>query len=796
MNKCFLLLGRTGDLINCLPIFFAESQSTGVPANVMCCKQYAPLFGGTSYVNCIPFDGQDNELRRAYEIAKKDFDPVVSLQVIGNTKDVLELTYQPAGVTAAQTDSFQKEPYWLTGNQKLWAQQPRPVFDGRSKARERKLVESCPGNLAQNILVAAGGRSSPFPYKDVLFELLIGRFPKFGVVDLSTFQTERFYDFIGLIERAFCIVATDSAFLHLAHACADLPVCAITNDKPMLWFGSAWRANHVSYIRYSDFPIRAVEMLDAIERITSSPYKWLPSDAPRLLHAWSRYEETEENKERRIAADRTWDAAYQRDDWIDCPAEIGVFGRDSKNHPQVKDSDRFPFVKEVIKLACYRAREDDVIVLTRADTCFSEDLSGQLLGGSLPAYCHRYYRTEEGDTWSPMVDLFAFTKKWWQENQSRYPEFFLAHDHFWNRTLLALLHTHGAREIPGGVFRAPSNVKPGPVGTRHTYQENLFSAYQLAHGEIALAKPAVEQLPGVVVNRHALPPFAYNPSITRYQDKLWMVFRYHDQRDFSTALGVAEIDEKGTVYSHKPLQLPHNGGSEEDARFFMRGEQLWVSYVDSTYPAMPPKSVVKYGALSADTVWSVPQLFQPRLGTNDMTACEKNWVMFEYGGRLICIYSLADYCLDRPQSAPQTTIAEIKGESSQIIHQHPGPRWKWGPIRGGTTPLPYKGMLLTFFHSAIDADPPPNRRRYFIGALALLSEPPFTPIKVSQKPILWGAESDTLTPTERSSCHHWKPKVVLPLGALDLGGGQFLLSAGINDSHCALFTVKEDDLHL
>lgn len=780
MSKTFILLGRLGDLINCLPILYAESQSTGAPARIMCCKRYVSLFGGTSYVQAIPFDGNDNELRRAFEEVRNSGDQPVSLQVIGETVDVKDLTYGPAGYSYATSDSFQKEPYWLTHNQSLWARQPRPLFDGRSSKREKLLIDSSPATR-EFILVAADGNSSPFPYKSILMELLCGRFgDRFDIVDLGSFKTERFYDFLVLLEKAYCLVSIDSAFLHLSHAIEHLPICALTNDKPSLWNGSAWRSNHISYIRYSEFPHRGVDLLDAIEGIRSPQSyfcKWADPTARRLIHVWSQYEEQS------FAALETW-AARAKDQWVICPVPVGAFGRDSQNSPVIKDPERLPYLKDVIRCGLYRAQDDDIVVLTRANVCFENGITEAVLNNA-PCYSHRYIRDDGQDTWHPAVDLFAATKKWWRDHYNEIQEFVLGPDMFWNRSLRAIFSRSGGVEIDSVSFRLPSSSRSNSP-TRVAYQEAHFNEYELKHGSVALWKPACEQLPCAVINRHALPQYAYNPAIWKRDDRLMAVMRYHDQRDFSTALCIAEVDEAGVVYGHKAVQLPHNGGSEEDARFFEHKGALWMSYVDSTYPAIPAKSVVKYGRLTEDTVWSMPQIYQPQFPGNDMSGVEKNWVMFESEGNLYCIYS----------TSPKTVILELKADTAQVVAEYDGPRWKYGAIRGGTTPIAYKGVLLRFFHSGLDSDIPPYRRRYFVGAMTMEPKLPFKPIAVSAKPVLAGAESDSLTQMERSACVHYKKKVVFPLGAVDLGGGQFLLSCGINDSHSALFKVNETNLNL
>jgi hypothetical protein len=627
MSRTMVLLGRLGDLINALPIFHAESQSTGEPCRVMCCAEYAPLFEGTSYVKCIPFNGTDNELRRAHAEASKE-SQAVSLQVIGDTATVKDITYGPAGFAEAQTDSFQKEAFWLSKNQELWSKQPRPIFDKRDEQRENAFARR--HSAMRSICVAALGKSSPFPYKDLLFELLRNRFPDSVICDLADYKAHRFYDFLNVLGGAHCLVTVDSAFLHLAHACPNLPVCALVNDSPKLWYGSAWRANHISHIRYSDFPLRAVEMLDAIEAI-KFPASYFVRDSistPRLVHVWSAYELSKASNDQHCKAVGTWGTSYSQNCWVACKVEVGALGRDSKTHPKVKDDQRQPFVKDVIRLGCYRARLEDIIVLTRSDTQFSESLSEELLTGSLPAYCHRTYRTENGDTWHPQVDLFAFTKKWWMEHQSEMPNFFFGSDQFWTRTLLAIIKKAGGREIPFAVYRSPSTQKVGG-GKRFQWNELLHNEYQSKHGQIVFAKPCAEQLPAVVINRHALDPHAYNGAVIRYKNRLLLAYRYHDQRDLSTALAMAEIDERGNVRGRKPIHLPQVGGSEEDPRLFVHNDDLYLCYVDSSFPAMPPKAVVKYGKLVEDANWKLETIYQPKCGQNDMTACEKNFVFFE-----------------------------------------------------------------------------------------------------------------------------------------------------------------------
>lgn len=792
-HRAYVLLGRTGDVINALPIFRAEPERPWVVVG----RQYVDLLSGVSYVEPVPYDGEETDLRGAMKAASVLSDDVKSIQVIGDTDSVKTFTYSPAGFTEAQTDSFQKEPYKLLGKFALWAEQARPVFDQRDPKREAALIAQLPKKPEKCILVAAKGRSSPFPYGDLLFELLQSRFGRqFAIVDLSTLRAECFYDFLGMLERAHCLVTVDSAFLHLAHACENLPVVALINDKPSLWHGSAWRANHIAHIRYGDFPTRAVEALEAIKGIGKAG-SWFNIEtrnaAHRIIHVWSTYELTEDNLKGHFDAETSWEELLYPGPWVSTPVEVGTFGRDSKHSKSVKDKTPIPFLKDVIRTGCARARDNDLIVFTRCDTEVIGSLH-KILDG--PAFAHRYIIDENGiASWHPACDLFAFTKKWWNENQASIPDFWLGYDQFWNRVLRETIVRSGGVDL-GFVIQRPASTKTIQEGIRKQQNEYFYSQWQEKHGDIALAPAVADQLPTVVVNRHALSPFGYNPSIIRYGDRLLMAYRYHDQKDSSTALAIAEIDETGKVTRNRPLLIPHVGGSEEDARFFMRGDKLWLSYVDSTYPAMPPRCVVKYGQVVEDNGWKLQHIQQPVFNRNDMSGTEKNWLFWQHNDILYAFYSLSNYA-EVKESPNRSFLLKVDGTKVEIAACHDKSlTWAFGKIRGGTTPIPYKGYLLTFFHSALDNELPPYRRRYFVGALLMQAEPPFAPVVISKTPVLWGSERDSLESVERSSCAHWKSKCVLPFGAVDLGGGKLLLSCGINDSHCGLVTVNESALHL
>lgn len=780
LNKLYVLLGRLGDVTAILPVMREESL-LGPRPTMMVAKEYASLFDGVSYCDCIPFDGDYNDLDSAMAKAKELAEKVVCLQVAGPPDAVKRYTYEGAGVEHSTTDSFVKEQWKFAGKFDKWKDQPPLIFDRRSPTREAAMFNGTLSSKKKLILVYLDGVSSPFPYKPLCLELLRLKFPKAQIVDLGELKAERFYDFLALYERAHCLVSSDSAPLHLAFACVKtLPVVALIKDNPSLWHGSPWRANHIAHIRYSDFPHRAIEMLDAVSYCRFKGSRFDVATLPRWIHLWSEYEINEENKAR---------AQKAKVDWIlhsvPCPVEVGAVGQDSESI--LKDDKRYPTVKDVIRIGCMMAGLDDVILLTRCDTCPNDDLFKRLTDGPLPAYAHRTIRDKDGDTFHPAVDLFAFKKSWWDEHVKEFPTMIMGMDTFWNRVLLDLFLKHGARELPFAVHRPPG--KPMPMlkeaPKRLLHNEKVAKDFWKSNPSAIEPPKVTEQASGGwSINRHSLKPYGYNPSIIRFNGRLLMAYRWHPEHESQTRLAIAELADDFSVMNDRDIFV--QARSAEDPRLFVYGDDLCIGFVDSTWPETNPKCVTKYGKLREyQDHWAIEDIHQPMIGRNDGSALEKNWTFWD-GSHLTCLY----------QTSPEVITHCLSGDNSMMFYKLPGPRWPWGPIRGGTSPFKYKDGFLRFFHSGLDNEPSPWRRRYYVGAMLINQPTPsFSILAVSKEPILRGSERDDLNEMEQSGCSQYKAKVVFPCGAIEHKDG-WLLSVGVNDAYCALIKIGEKDLKL
>ena len=391
----------------------------------------------------------------------------------------------------------------------------------------------------------------------------------------------------------------------------------------------------------------------------------------------------------------------------------------------------------------------------------------------------------------PAGELFAFTKKWWREHQSKVPDFILGKDHYFLRAFLEFMRQNGAKELPFTTYTQPKTIVPQgskEVPKRVAYNEGLAAKYMKSVNYPPMYPKVSEQLKLEPLNRIALKPFGYNPSIARIGGRMFMAYRWHEEDTPATSIVMAQIDDHWNPLETVEIRVPKGGGiqSIDDPRLFVYEGELHISYVASTWPDKTPKSTVHYARLARDgQFWTLIDSTRIDYGKNDGTAMEKNWIFFERDQKLFCIY----------HNDPQQVVLQVVGDQVITEHKSPTPHWPWGKIHGGTVPMPYKDKLLRFFHTRLDNEPAPTRWRYYMGACLMNPEPPFEIVQVCREPIARGSEADDLTDLQRSSCIHHKKSVVFPGGCVQ-DGNDFLVSIGINDCECAVARIAESDLKL
>jgi hypothetical protein len=333
------------------------------------------------------------------------------------------------------------------------------------------------------------------------------------------------------------------------------------------------------------------------------------------------------------------------------------------------------------------------------------------------------------------------------------------------------LHLSKASKVP--VFALARDYPDRWYGTPQLERFHWYCRY----GQVMeRSGELIEALRDLLLNKKSprpqmlpLPRGAYNPSIIEHDGKTLISYRHHPDRTWRTQL----------VLDGLPVKFPYPVATcaHEDMRLFHFRGELWASYVCARGFKDDPRCVVGYGQLiRCKDFWAVKEHFQPEMPGNDWSGLEKNAVCFEFNDAVNMIWRNGHV---------------IVLDGSKVIHEYmtEPATWPYGEIRGGTSPLPYKGKLLRFFHSRIWDRENGKPWRYHIGALVMEPNPPFNTIAVSKKPILSGDESGD------PMIWHWKNNVCIIYGAVENGQG-WTLSLGINDAHCALLEVKESDLNL
>jgi hypothetical protein len=338
------------------------------------------------------------------------------------------------------------------------------------------------------------------------------------------------------------------------------------------------------------------------------------------------------------------------------------------------------------------------------------------------------------------------------------------------------LHLSAAAHVP--VIALATDTPSRWHGTAHHKRFAFYCRYgewQLRKHELLQhARDAIEKREPVKVR--VLPTAhknGYNCASIQWQNRAIRTYRFHPNGTPKTLLAIQ--DGEATQQLKVPESLPAH--SLEDGRLFTHKGKLWLSYVVSMWPKTP-HCVMGYGELFQDGgEWKLLKHIQPKYGRNDFGGMEKNWVFFDYDGKLYCIYGVAN---------GQQTILHLEGDRVISEHKAPTPTWGYGEIRGGVI-VPHNGKLLRFFHSRTEPTPRMSDWRYNIGVATMAAEPPFATLSVSAHPLLSGNEK------YNPGCHHWKANVAIPYGAID-GGDRFLVSVGLNDCESAVVEIPKTQL--
>lgn len=251
-STCIVQTGKTGDILNCLPVAKHYSEIEGKPVYFVVSREFASVLDGVSYVRPHVVDFTVHELNRTMQYANQTFARVIKTQIYGHSHKQSTLCAswpQESWRQGRCLDHFH-DPAW------------KLTFDRRDPVRENalcaKLFKTSKPKLITNFTSA---QSVPFPNGQTVLAAVSQEFrSKYEVIDIGKVRAERIYDLVGVYEKADVICSIDTSTMHLA-AAVDVPLVALVS--PSGWLGPQLRYNCSARITYPQATVKAI--CDAIK---------------------------------------------------------------------------------------------------------------------------------------------------------------------------------------------------------------------------------------------------------------------------------------------------------------------------------------------------------------------------------------------------------------------------------------------------------------------------------------------------------------------------------------------------
>jgi len=282
----------------------------------------------------------------------------------------------------------------------------------------------------------------------------------------------------------------------------------------------------------------------------------------------------------------------------------------------------------------------------------------------------------------------------------------------------------------------------------------------------------------------------FNPSLVMREDGIWLLARASGPHPQGFMYGqnsiiAFKLDDLGHQPHHgKYLSWPVDNPAQhfEDPRGFYHDRIGQTIIGCCTFLWNGPGDWT--GALQAfgafDEQWTCKKMDYPKIGGNpggvEKVAhkdYEKNWVWWLHEEKLHLLY----------KANPWTVYVFENRWGERTDYKLEGITWPYGEIRGGTTPVKVGDLFFTFHHSSLGWKG--RYRRYYAGAIAFDTKPPYTPRLITSEPLLQGSQNDVWAQR--------KPLVVFPCGALYMKD-KWLISMGVNDMRSAWLEIPHKSL--
>jgi len=260
MTKCYVHLGKHGDLIILLPGWLRVAQATGKRPVVMVSREFAKTLEGVSYVEPWVVDLHwYGDCGKARIMAEEKYgkenvtfpkwwdDPTFTPPAIRNDATSLIIHGKRMQIESGEWFSYMASQ-WKYAGFPFSAIGEKPVFDCRAPERESFEFKYLTRTNKPKLLVCLNtGGSSPFGYVPEVQKVIYRYREKFEIIDLMNMRLEYIYDLLGFMDRSVGLVTTDTAILHLAGACNISYFAYVANGGG----GSICRGNCAVASRYA-----------------------------------------------------------------------------------------------------------------------------------------------------------------------------------------------------------------------------------------------------------------------------------------------------------------------------------------------------------------------------------------------------------------------------------------------------------------------------------------------------------------------------------------------------------------
>ena len=401
-------LRRAGDIIAIIPALWNFRQK-GRSVHLVVHSDFVPLFDGISYIQSIEWKGDwENPL------AASRAHGAINAQVYG--KGVKRAGPSRNFVVAAW--DILKVP---------WNRYLPLDFDRRDYQRESKLAESLFHSDKPKVLIKLHGFSSPFPHTDFIWQNLRKEFGEEAeLVNLDTVKADRLYDLLGLMDRAACLISSDTVTLHLNRG-HKIPTIAFINGG--IWGSSPRVGNCVLRLSYGEVPAFWPKIASVLRTTILSP----PNE--NIVLAFSQWTPKDDGTRQRHR--RAFDS------WSLLGARLlpYVGERDSSI---IGDHSKMPFICDMINASAVTGSEN-IIALTNNDIVFDPELRESVVDSCRKYGCFWAYRLDTSGRTDNGVDFVAFTRQWWDLHLSLFPDFIMGCT-CWDDIMARIMQWSGCRE--------------------------------------------------------------------------------------------------------------------------------------------------------------------------------------------------------------------------------------------------------------------------------------------------------------------------------------------------------------